>query len=165
MVIAYATEAHLFITDVNQSPFNVGTKLGLSDFNMDNLAELNQRYGSVLRSDYEIAQLYALTGGQPYLTRRTFDHLVQTHESLDQIEATADSDDGIFGDHLRRLLVTLTHDMETLNVVRRFLKGEQLPSETVFYQLRSGGLLSGHSVQDAKLRCRLYQTYLSNHLF
>ena len=27
LVIAYATEAHLFITDLNQSPFNVGTRL------------------------------------------------------------------------------------------------------------------------------------------
>jgi hypothetical protein len=30
--IAYATEAHLFITDINQSPFNVGTRLMLEDF-------------------------------------------------------------------------------------------------------------------------------------
>jgi hypothetical protein len=29
LAIAYATEAHLFITDLNQSPFNVGTRLAL----------------------------------------------------------------------------------------------------------------------------------------
>ena len=32
LAIAYATEAHLFITDLNQSPFNVGTRLTLEDF-------------------------------------------------------------------------------------------------------------------------------------
>src|SRR5205085_2722820 len=32
LAIAYSTEAHLFITDVNQSPFNVGTRLALEDF-------------------------------------------------------------------------------------------------------------------------------------
>ena len=29
IAIAYATEAHLFIDDLNQSPFNVGTRLML----------------------------------------------------------------------------------------------------------------------------------------
>src|SRR5205814_806452 len=35
MAIAYATEAHLFITDINQSPFNVGTRVALSDFTVE----------------------------------------------------------------------------------------------------------------------------------
>lgn len=165
MVIAYATEAHLFITDVNQSPFNVGTKLTLADFDLAHVEELNRRYGSPLRTQAEITQLFALTGGQPYLTRRAFDHLVQSGESLSQIQANADSDDGIFGDHLRRLLVMLSQDMETLEIVRGFLKGKSLPSEAVFYRLRSGGLMAGHSIHDAHLRCHLYQTYLEHHLF
>src|SRR6185369_11889429 len=37
--IAYATEAHLFISDLNQSPFNVGTRLTLEDFTGEQLAE------------------------------------------------------------------------------------------------------------------------------
>src|SRR6267378_6445398 len=45
LAIAYATEAHLFITDVNQSPFNVGTRLTLDDFDLKQLIDLNQRYG------------------------------------------------------------------------------------------------------------------------
>jgi hypothetical protein len=44
MAIAYATEAHLFINDPNQSPFNVGTKLTLSDFTCEQVADLNRRY-------------------------------------------------------------------------------------------------------------------------
>src|SRR4029434_1802258 len=44
LAIAYATEAHLFITDLNQSPFNVGTRLALEDFNFEQVAELNRRY-------------------------------------------------------------------------------------------------------------------------
>ena len=42
MIIAYATEAHLFITDLNQSPFNVGTRLILEDFNAEQISELNR---------------------------------------------------------------------------------------------------------------------------
>ena len=39
LVIAYATEAHLFITDLHQSPFNVGTKITLVDFTPEQVAE------------------------------------------------------------------------------------------------------------------------------
>src|SRR6185369_13488180 len=42
IAIAYATEAHLFITDMNQSPFNVGTRLLLEDFSPAQVADLNQ---------------------------------------------------------------------------------------------------------------------------
>ena len=49
--IAYATEAHLFITDLNQSPFNVGTRLSLSDFTPGEVGDLNRRYGSPLKSE------------------------------------------------------------------------------------------------------------------
>ena len=42
LAIAYATEAHLFIKDLNQSPFNVGTLVSLSDLTFDELEELNR---------------------------------------------------------------------------------------------------------------------------
>ena len=48
LAIAYATEAHLFITDVNQSPFNVGTRLTLEEFTFEQVEDLNQRHGSPL---------------------------------------------------------------------------------------------------------------------
>src|SRR5262245_3305688 len=48
LAIAYATEAHLFITNLNQSPFNVGTRLLLEDFTFEQIAELNRRYDSPL---------------------------------------------------------------------------------------------------------------------
>src|SRR5207248_2134491 len=49
LVLTYATEAHLLITDANQSPFNVGTRVTLEDFTLDEVADLNRRYGSPLR--------------------------------------------------------------------------------------------------------------------
>jgi hypothetical protein len=72
LAIAYATEAHLFITDLNQSPFNVGTRIILEDFTLEQITELNHRYGDPLRDQKEINRFVALLGGQPYLTRRAF---------------------------------------------------------------------------------------------
>lgn len=164
LVIAYATEAHLFITDVNQSPFNVGTRLALDDFTLPQTAELNARYQSPLRTDAETRQLWELTGGQPYLTRRAFDALVHQNMTLERLAAHADQDEGPFGDHLRRLLVMLSQDAETLATVRGFLRGQPLPNAAVFYRLRSGGLLAGPSESEARLRCALYGRYLARHL-
>jgi hypothetical protein len=48
VVIGYATEAHLFIQDLNQSPFNVGRQLPMRNFSVEETAELNLRYGSPL---------------------------------------------------------------------------------------------------------------------
>src|SRR5260370_17683853 len=45
LAIAYSTEVHLFITDLDQSPFNVGTRLTLDDFTLDQTAELNRPCG------------------------------------------------------------------------------------------------------------------------
>ena len=67
LVMAYATEAHLFITDLNQSPFNVGTRLTLEDFTPEQTADLNLRYGSPLRTDGEVRRYFGLIGGNPYL--------------------------------------------------------------------------------------------------
>ena len=43
---SYATEAHLLIDNLDQSPFNVGTCLVIDDFTAEQMAELNRRYGS-----------------------------------------------------------------------------------------------------------------------
>src|SRR5207244_2395389 len=60
LAIAYATEAHLFITDLNQSPFNVGTRLTLEDFVLGEVAELNRRYDSPLADDAAIRRFFGL---------------------------------------------------------------------------------------------------------
>ena len=103
-------------------------------------------------------------GGQPYLTRRGLDHLAQHPAAFAALEATADQDEGIFGDHLRRLLVTITQDDEALTAVRAILRGEAALSPALFYRLRSGGLLSGPSERDFGMRCGLYAHYLRRHL-
>ncbi len=63
IAIAYATEAHLFITDMNQSPFNVGTRLTLEDFTQVQVAELSRRYQNPIKSQDELKPVYRLVGG------------------------------------------------------------------------------------------------------
>jgi len=164
LAIAYATEAHLFITDLNQSPFNVGTRLQLDDFTFEQVAELNERYGEPLKDKAEIARYYRLLSGHPYLVRRGLHEMVTNNLSLADLEAGAVSDEGPFGDHLHRLLISLNKDAELCDVVRAVLQGKPCPTPESFYRLRSAGLAIGESTRDIRPRCQLYATYLERHL-
>jgi predicted Ser/Thr protein kinase len=164
LAIAYATEAHMFITDMNQSPFNVGMRLVLTDFTPVQLEELNRRYGSPLRSQLELRQFYDLLGGQPYLTRRGLHELTSRDLSFPDFEIQAARDEGPFGDHLRRLLVSLAEDSNLCNSVRAMLSGQHSAPLEAFYRLRTSGLVSGDSARDMKPRCKLYELYLARYL-
>jgi hypothetical protein len=162
----YATEPHLFITNQFVSPFNVGTKIEMKDFNLEQVTHLNELHGRPLHADDELKRFHALFEGQPYLSRRGFRELTRTPSPLtfDQLVAEADMDEGPFGDHLRRILVMVATDKRTLEVITGMIHGQPIPDQMAFYNLRSGGLISGHTPEDARFRCSIYETYLKRHL-
>jgi hypothetical protein len=163
LAFVYATEPHLFITRQDMSPFNVGTKLELHDFGIEQVEKLNHLYKDPLRSAEQLGRFFALFNGQPYLTRRGFYEMTAHAMTIDELEAGA-TDEGPFGDHLRRILVMLASDKELLAVVKKMVKGEGVPDQASFYRLRSGGVITGSSPQDAHFRCGIYRTYLERHL-
>lgn len=165
LIIAYATEAHLFITDMNQSPFNVGTRLEVEDLNQLQVAELNRRYRGPLKNTDEVNRLVRLVGGHPYLVRRALHELAMDNKlDIENFESYADQDEWIYGDHLRRILILLARDPELEEVVRSVLRGEACPTPESFYRLRAAGVINGSTQNDARPRCRLYANYLRRHL-
>jgi hypothetical protein len=163
MAIAYATEAHLFITDINQSPFNIGTRFELKDFTMEQVQDLNQRYGSPI-DDADMASFYALLGGHPYLVRRGLYALRMEGLSVPDFEKVADRDDGPIGDHLRRIITLLARNADQFSALQEILLGKPCPTFESFYHLRSAGIIVGDSIHDARVRCDLYTRYLKRHL-
>jgi hypothetical protein len=125
---------------------------------------LNERYGAPLRDRAEIARYYRLVSGHPYLVRRGLHELVARGWTLAQLEAEAAHDEGPFGDHLRRLLLSLANDPALREVVQSVLKGKPAANTDSFYRLRSAGLMAGDSARDLRPRCQLYATYLEKHL-
>jgi len=164
LAMAYATEAHLFITDLHQSPFNVGTRLQLEDFTREQVTELNRRHGSPLHDTAELERYFQLVGGHPYLVRCGLHEIAARSLSLADLEARADRDAGPFGDHLRRLLISLNQDAALCEVMRGVLAGQPCPTAESFYRLRAAGLLAGEAPDTAVPRCRLYANYLKKHL-
>lgn len=164
LAIAYATEASLFITDLVQSPFNIGTRVALEDFRPEQVEELNQRYGNPLPSPEELARFTQLVGGQPFLVRRGLHELATQQIQFAVFETHADRDGGIFGDHLRRILMSLAKDPALADVVRTILEGRPCPHQESFYRLRSAGLMIGDALETVRPRCQLYATFLKRHL-
>ncbi len=164
LAISYATEAHLFIRDVNQSPFNVGTRIVLNDFTLREVEDLNERYGAPLKSENEIHAFFRLLGGQPYLTRCGFHALTADGLRFTGLVHAAEEDGGPFSEHLSRMMALAAADREIEESLRSILhRGGSLPSG-VFYRLRSAGFVRGESAADVRLRCQLYHSYLKNRL-
>jgi hypothetical protein len=138
--------------------------LELEDFTREQVADLNRRYQSPLRSEAEVDRFYGLVGGQPYLVRRGLHEMTALGIDLGALEAQADRDQGIYGDHLRRLLALLARSAELCDAVRGVLAGRPCPSAGSFYHLRAAGVLAGDGAEDARPRCQLYATYLARHL-
>lgn len=164
MAIAYATEAHLFISDLNQSPFNVGTRLRLDDFSPDQVSELNERYGRVLATPADLMRLYELLGGQPFLVRRALNEMVEAGITLNELMLSADREEGLYGDHLRRILMGLTKDESLLEASKQLLRRLPMTDGDAFLRMRAAGVLRGESMGEAQFRCRLYRDFLDRHL-
>ncbi|MBX7224348.1 MAG: AAA-like domain-containing protein [Blastocatellia bacterium] len=164
LAIAYATEAHLFITDMNQSPFNVGTRLTVEDFTFEQVAELNRRYGSPLKEETDLARFFQLVGGHPFLVRRGLHEIASRNLEVATFEAQCDRDEGLFSDHLNRMRMSLQQDQFLCFALRQVLVQGTCPNSESFYRLRSAGVILGDSAADAMLRCQVYGNYLKRHL-
>jgi hypothetical protein len=117
-----------------------------------------------LKDEAEVSRFHGLLSGHPYLVRRGLHEMMTQGIDISVFEARAASDNWIFGDHLRRILVTLVRDPELCEVVRAALQGRPCPTLESFFRVRSAGVVTGLSEEDARLRCPLYATYLARHL-
>lgn len=164
LLMAYATEAHLLIADMNQSPFNVGLRLEVKDFSLEQTAELNRRYGEPL-TEGELRAFYELVGGHPYLAQKGLYEVAKHRYTPEGLLACADTDDGPYGEHLRRVWLSVQQEAALEEGVRLVLERRNSGlSADVFFRLRSGGVVVGETPERARMRCRLYERYLGRQL-
>jgi hypothetical protein len=162
LVMVISTEPFLLIADVNQSPFNVGLKIYLEDFNEAQVRDLNERHGWPV-SETDFPQLLKLLGGQPYLTRKALYTLAVEHLAWDELMQTATLDHGPFGDHLRRHQWLLRNEPDLRTTLKQIINQEKGADEMAVFRLLQSGLVKGSG--DVYIcRCDLYRMYFKDKL-
>jgi serine/threonine protein kinase len=159
LALVYATEVRLFIADLNQSPFNIGTRVDMEDFRWTDISDLNQRYQQPLKCPEEERRLYELVGGHPFLARLSFNQLIKERLSIAELEEQAIAESGPFASHLRHAANLVSSDVSLSNGIKSLLAGTGCPNVESFFQLRSAGLVTGDSPRQARFRCKLYARF------
>jgi hypothetical protein len=162
LVMVISTEPHMLIADANQSPFNVGLKLYLEDFNESQVYDLNERHGSPVKAQ-EFPQLLKLLNGHPYLTRKALYTLVMERLSWSDLSRMVTSEQGPFGDHLRRQHWLVHNERALQDALKQIIKRNQCADERALFRLLRAGLVKG-SGHFYTCRCDLYRQYFQQKL-
>lgn len=162
LVMVISTEPYMLIADVNQSPFNVGLKIYLDDFDQIQMRDLNRRHG------YPVAEADFLTccellGGHPYLIRKALYTLVAEHLTWPELMRVATFEQGPFGDHLRRHQWLLRDEPDLRQAFKHIIDGVPFAGELAVFRLLQAGLIKG-SGDSYACRCDLYRLYFKDKL-
>jgi serine/threonine protein kinase len=158
LVIVHSKEVYIPL-NINQSPFNVGLPIDLPELTLSQIADLVQRH-QLDWQPTQIKQLLMLTGGHPYLVRQALYQIARGRIDWENLLKSSPTEEGIYGNHLRRQLGNLREDPELLEAYKELVNGSrplQLDSQLAF-KLRSIGLvkLVGNHVVPM---CALYYQY------
>lgn len=162
LVMSYSTEARLFITNLNQSPFNVGTKIELKDFTRQQVQDLCLRHNLEL-SAADLDRLMALVGGHPYLVRQCLYECTVKQHKIGDLERAAHSELGLFHSHLERIYAPVAGEGGLRIALIALLNGASGMAWESFVRLRAGGIVVG-SPAAAHMRCGLYDAFFRRRL-
>ncbi|NEO39031.1 MAG: protein kinase [Moorea sp. SIOASIH] len=164
LIVVYSTEVYIEL-DINQSPFNVGYPVDLTDFYLDKIQSLAGRYG--LSLSIESGQkLMGMVGGHPYLLNLAFSTISKNpNMTMEHLLETAPTESGIYRHHLRELLNNLILHPNLLNPFNKLLTTTQALrlDAKASYLLESLGLVRVIG-NDCVPRYNLYRQYFSNRL-
>ncbi|MEB3294257.1 MAG: AAA-like domain-containing protein [Synechococcales bacterium] len=163
LVIVHSTEVYIPL-DVNQSPFNVGLPIELTEFSLEQVMELADRHHLAWQPTDGMA-LMQIVGGHPYLVRLALYHLAQQSLNLTDLLATAATESGIYADHLRRHLWNLQQHPSLATAFSQVVRAKEpieLDSIPAF-KLHSLGLVQMQGNQVVS-RFELYRQYFQDRL-
>lgn len=162
IAMVIATEPYLLISNPNQSPFNVGVRINLEDFNREQVSDLNHRHGNPVK-DHDMEAFFKLLSGHPYLTRRALYLLVSENWTWESLYRRATEDQGPFADHLRRQLWFIRENERLHKGLQQVLHNNSCDDEEILWRLLRAGLIKGQGDR-YYCRCGLYEKYFMDHL-
>jgi hypothetical protein len=161
LIIVHSTEVYIPL-DINKSPFNVGLAIELQPFTLEQVRNLQERYGLTF-SEGQLSQLMRLVAGHPYLIQQAFYYLARAELTLEQLLQTAATNAGIYANHLHRHLQSLQEHPPLAIAYELVLKSSTAIELEQFlaFKLHSMGLvtLQGNQVLPS---CELYRQYFSD---
>lgn len=163
LIVVHSTEDYGPL-DINQSPFNVGLPVELTEFTQEQVQDLADRH-QLNWNNIQVQQLMAMVGGHPYLVRLAFYYLGEQDLTLDNLLQDAPTDTGIYEVHLRRHLGSLIENPELALALKEVVRApEPVRLETMqAYKLYRMGLIQ--RIRDRVVpRCQLYQLYFQERL-
>ncbi|HLO33807.1 MAG TPA: SUMF1/EgtB/PvdO family nonheme iron enzyme [Anaerolineales bacterium] len=81
VLVGVATPSDL-ISDNKRTPFNIGRRVEINDFNLTEAFPLVENFG--IQAAQILTWVFQYTGGHPYLTQRLFAHLAKSREVIDE---------------------------------------------------------------------------------
>jgi hypothetical protein len=159
VAMVISTQPYLLIDDINQSPFNVGLKIDLDDFALEQVQDLNQRHGTPL-NEPELLDMMELLGGHPYLVRQAFYTLIDEGIAWAELARSAASESGPFSSHLRQYLWRLRDKPQFIEAIKNILYNKQpYADEVTLTRLNAAGLIRQDEGGRYHCRCQLYELY------
>ena len=160
LIVVYATEASLAINDVNQSPFNVGCEIKLPEFTFDEIKKLSEKY-ELAYTDGQLKQITDLIGGHPYLIRKAFSHLYNNEFTLKKLVDTACTDDGPFGDHLKKTYLMISEKPELFGSFKNIMLNKKSLTDLAGFRLKAAGLVDGE-LPNLTVKLPIYEQYFKS---
>ncbi len=162
LIVAHSTEIYVPL-QLKQSPFNVGLPVQLSDFTLEQVQQLAQRYELGWFNGKEAQQLMGMVGGHPALVHMAIYHLSRGEIGMSQLLQDAPTNVGIYGNHLQRHWATLQGQPDLLQALHTVMNcTEPVVLEPILnHKLSSMGLI--RQLQDKVLPgCELYRRYFTD---
>lgn len=160
MVLLHSTNVYVELPH-NQSPFNVGFPVELTEFSQQNIRDLARRHQLSWETD-EVVALMAIVGGYPYLVRMALYHLHDSNLSLAEVLQNVATDVGIYRQHLQSHWANLQKYSELKAALKQVvLANSSVKLEQVLeFKLLSTGLVkqNQHGITPS---CQLYRDYFA----
>ncbi|MEG4276347.1 AAA-like domain-containing protein [Microcoleus sp. MON1_C1] len=160
MVLLHSTNVYVELP-VNQSPFNVGFSVDLTEFSQQNILDLARRHQLFWGTD-EVAALMAMIGGYPYLVRKALYHLKDSNLSLAEVLQNAATDVGIYRQYLQSHWANLQNYSELKAALQQVVCADSAVNleQVLEFKLLSMGLVkqNQHGITPS---CRLYRDYFA----
>ena len=160
MVLLHSTNVYVQLP-VNQSPFNVGFSVELTEFSQPNILELASRHQLSWGTD-EVGALMGMVGGYPYLVRKALYHLKDSNLSLADILQNAATDVGIYRQYLQDHWANLQNYSELKAALKQVVIADSSVKleQVLEFKLLSTGLVKQNK-QGLTPSCRLYRDYFA----